>query len=155
MIVGEDWLEECSPMWVHWANKVMRFTYLRKRIELQCVRQQVSQCPVITAIGLQGLLSREAIQHCVQFKWDRELPNQSSDSGEVHALNEGHAAGFPHQIQSLLDDFEDLFQEPTSLPPQRPFDHHIQLLPGAPPVNIRPYKYSPAQKDEIEKQITE
>jgi len=28
-------------------------------------------------------------------------------------------------------------------------------LPGAPPINIRPYKYSPAQKDEIERQITE
>jgi len=36
--------------------------------------------------------------------------------------------------------------------------HHrdlIQLLPGAPPVNIRPYKYSPAQKDEKEKQLAE
>jgi hypothetical protein len=28
-------------------------------------------------------------------------------------------------------------------------------LPGAAPVNIRPYKYSPAQKDEIERQIAE
>ncbi|XP_066365248.1 uncharacterized protein [Miscanthus floridulus] len=45
--------------------------------------------------------------------------------------------------------------EPNTLPPQRPFDHHIKLLLGDPPVNIRPYRYSPAQKDEIEKQLSE
>ena len=27
MIVGEDWLEACSPMWIHWTKKQMRFTY--------------------------------------------------------------------------------------------------------------------------------
>lgn len=34
MIVGEDWLEECSPMVVHWKNKVMTFTYKGRRIKL-------------------------------------------------------------------------------------------------------------------------
>jgi hypothetical protein len=28
-------------------------------------------------------------------------------------------------------------------------------MPGAQPVNIRPYRYSPAQKDEIESQLSE
>lgn len=41
------------------------------------------------------------------------------------------------------------------LPPQRKFDHAIPLMPGAQPVNIRPYKYRPAQKDEIECQVAE
>lgn len=41
MVSGEDWLEECSPMWVHWSNKIMRFTYQGKRIELYGVKQQV------------------------------------------------------------------------------------------------------------------
>lgn len=26
MILGQDWLEQCSPIWVRWAKKVMRFT---------------------------------------------------------------------------------------------------------------------------------
>jgi hypothetical protein len=61
----------------------------------------------------------------------------------------------PSEIQNLLHNYSDLFQEPTTLLPQRSFDHHIQLLLGAPLVNIRSYKYSPAQKDEIEKQLAE
>ena len=104
---------------------------------------------------MQGLFSWEAVQHYVQFKWESDQAQQSSAAMEIHALNEGQAAMLPQQIQSLLDDYADLFQEPTSISPQRPFDRHIQLLPKAPPVNIRPYKYSPAQKDEIEKQIVE
>jgi hypothetical protein len=35
MIVGEDWLEDCSPMWVHWRKKIMKFTYKGKRITLR------------------------------------------------------------------------------------------------------------------------
>uniref|UniRef100_A0A452YJ10 Reverse transcriptase domain-containing protein n=1 Tax=Aegilops tauschii subsp. strangulata TaxID=200361 RepID=A0A452YJ10_AEGTS len=31
----------------------------------------------------------------------------------------------------------------------------IPLLPGAKPVNIRPYRYSPAQKDEVERQVAD
>ena len=55
----------------------------------------------------------------------------------------------------MIDQYEDVFQTPTSLPPRRSFDHQIHLVPGAQPINIRPYRYSPVQKDEIEKQLAE
>lgn len=48
-----------------------------------------------------------------------------------------------------------MFKDPDSLPPQREFDHSIPLLPGVNPVNVKPYRYSPTQKDEIERQIQE
>lgn len=35
----------------------------------------------------------------------------------------------PDQITQLLSEFEDVFQEPRSLPPQRVHDHHIPLKP--------------------------
>ena len=53
----------------------------------------------------------------------------------------------------MLDVYADLFQEPKSLPPPRQFDRHIQLVPGAQPINVRPYRYSPSQKSEIEHQL--
>jgi hypothetical protein len=34
-------------------------------------------------------------------------------------------------------------------------DHAIDLLPGAQPFRLRPYRYTPQQKDEIEKQVRE
>ena len=68
MIVGEDWLEDCSPMWIHWSNKIMKFTYQGKRIELHGVKQH-TQCTAISYNCLQNWISREAVQHCIQFKW--------------------------------------------------------------------------------------
>lgn len=61
----------------------------------------------------------------------------------------------PVEIQHLLDKYEDVFREPTELPPKRPCDHQITLVPRAQPVDVRPYRYAPVQKTEIERQLTE
>ena len=65
------------------------------------------------------------------------------------------APTLPAEVQHLIGQFASLFVEPTSLPPSRACDHEIPLLPGAQPVNIRPYRYPPALRDEIEKQVAE
>ena len=52
-----------------------------------------------------------------------------------------------------MAEFEDLFQEPTQLPPTREVDHHIILQEGTAPINVRPYRYAYFQKAEIEKQV--
>ncbi|XP_066341079.1 uncharacterized protein [Miscanthus floridulus] len=49
-------------------------------------------------------------------------------------------------------DYSDLFDPPTQLPPSRSCDHSIPLSPGAAPVYSRPYRFSPAIKDEVENQ---
>jgi hypothetical protein len=63
------------------------------------------------------------------------------------------AETLPEPVEQLLQEFEVLFLEPTQLPPPHQFDHAIPLLPGAKPVNLRPYRFNPAQKDEVERQI--
>jgi hypothetical protein len=59
--------------------------------------------------------------------------------------------GIPKEVQEVIHDNYDLFVVPTSLPPNRVFDHDISLYPESLPVNCKPYRYSPQQKDEIEK----
>jgi hypothetical protein len=61
----------------------------------------------------------------------------------------------PAGVQEVLHKYSELFQEPKSLPPQRNCDHSIPLQQGTQPVNIKPYRYSLTQKDEIEKQLKE
>ena len=62
----------------------------------------------------------------------------------------------PPGVDCLLEEFEDNFQDPTTLPPSRGiYDHRIPLQPGAAPVNIRPHRYPLKQKDFIEKLIKE
>nr|KYP35812.1 Retrovirus-related Pol polyprotein from transposon 17.6 [Cajanus cajan] len=56
----------------------------------------------------------------------------------------------------LLKEFDDIFEEPTQLPPFRPgHDHKIPLVQGANPVNKRPYKYAKNHKDVIDELVQE
>lgn len=57
----------------------------------------------------------------------------------------------PPAVSQLVHEFADVFQDPHSLPPHRVYDHAITLFPGSAPVNSKPYRYSPLQKDEIER----
>ncbi|PIN20224.1 DNA-directed DNA polymerase [Handroanthus impetiginosus] len=54
------------------------------------------------------------------------------------------------EVNKLLGEFGDVFEEPKSLPPNREIEHKIQLLPNATPKRQAPYRYSHAQKNEIE-----
>ncbi|KAL4376913.1 hypothetical protein GQ457_02G033300 [Hibiscus cannabinus] len=58
-------------------------------------------------------------------------------------------------IRKLLVDYEDVFREPTELPPERGHDHRIPLLDETAVVKIKPYRYPAYQKDEIEKLVKE
>ncbi|GJZ40777.1 putative mitochondrial protein [Tanacetum coccineum] len=59
------------------------------------------------------------------------------------------------QIQTLLNTFHSVFETPKELPPIRSHDHTIPLLPNTTPINIRPYKHPPNQKDAIELMVKE
>jgi hypothetical protein len=57
-------------------------------------------------------------------------------------------------LDVLLEQQGAIFSELTGLPPPRPYDHRIHLLPGTEPVAVRPYRYPRLQKDELERQCT-
>lgn len=42
---------------------------------------------------------------------------------------------------NLLDQFQEVFGEPTVLPPNRDHNHNFVLQPGAKPVCVGPYRY--------------
>ncbi|XP_058754567.1 uncharacterized protein LOC131627728 [Vicia villosa] len=57
----------------------------------------------------------------------------------------------PPSLVQLLDQYSDIFAEPTALPPSRPgFDHKIPFKEGTQPFNLRPYRFSIVQKDIID-----
>ncbi|WVZ95473.1 hypothetical protein U9M48_041234 [Paspalum notatum var. saurae] len=125
LIVGMDWLEAHSPMKVHWLHKWMAIPYHNDTVVLQGV---VSELPV-------GSVVEVAV-----------ISISSLDFSKM---------GLHQDLVQLLTAFAHVFDTPTGLPPSRACDHAIPLFPGASPVHIRPYRYPPAVKDEIERQITE
>ena len=64
-------------------------------------------------------------------------------------------ANIPLIVQTLLAEYNDLFAQPTSLPPARDVDHCIPLKTGTEAVNVRPYRHSHYQKHKIERLVTE
>nr|GEV49633.1 transposon Ty3-I Gag-Pol polyprotein [Tanacetum cinerariifolium] len=59
------------------------------------------------------------------------------------------------ELTQVIENFSDVFEVPHELPPKRNHDHRILLILGTPPVNIRPYRHHPIQKDAIEAMVKE
>ena len=125
VILGMDWLSAFSPMKVNWQDKWMSIPYGSSTVVLQGLKSSDAGCNII------------------------QLFNITSD----HLTEQ--APPLPPLVQELLVEFQDLFAEPSSLPPRRDCDHTIPLVPGAQPVSVRQYRYSQKLKTEIEKQVTE
>jgi hypothetical protein len=128
MIVGMDWLQSHSPMKIDWVNKWMHIRYAGEDVQIHGLYSSLPELSVIEVFMVQDEVSDAAC--LVQTT-------------------------MPEFVQQLLDSFQHLFAEPNELPPRRAYDHSIPLRPRAQPVNVRPYRFPPAMKDEVEKQIIE
>jgi hypothetical protein len=71
------------------------------------------------------------------FWWGVGSTRHDVQSTRLHSVH----ADEQSVLAKLLDSFADVFAEPTGLPPARPCDHRIHLLPNTAPVAIRPYRY--------------
>lgn len=57
---------------------------------------------------------------------------------------------------ALLNEYSNIFTEPTQLPALRPgLDHKIPLKEGSKPFNLRPYRYSIIQKDIMDNSVND
>jgi hypothetical protein len=144
MILGDDWLCDRSPMWVHWCRRIICFTHQKSRVTLHGVQDTWTSCKPITNNKLHGLMHRGGISHLVQV----QLPH-------VTAVAKTETVPLHSSVQMLIQEFDHLFQKPSALPPSRSADHRIPLILGAQPVKRRPYRYMPDQKNEIEHQVYE
>jgi hypothetical protein len=124
-ILGMDWLSHFSPMEVDWRHKWLKIPY------------------AAASRLLQGDLHDLPPGSVVQVS----LISTASSSSQTD--------GLPTEFAQLLQDFQSVFTPLAGYPPQRECEHDIPLLPGATPVSVRPYRYPPAVKDEIERQIAD
>jgi hypothetical protein len=134
-----DWLECHSPMAIHWAQKWLEFEYDHRKVRLQGVLPNTQACSNITCLQLDSLIRQEVVERLLELQQVNKTP-------EIEVLE---------PIKQLLSHYQHLFSKPQGSPPKRSVDHAIDLIPGAPPFRLRPYRYTPQQKDEIEKQVQE
>ena len=140
MILGMAWLYPLGWTCVHWQKPILKFRQGGETITLQ---------------GDQSLYKTEMSIN----EADKELTKSQLFMVELHQIYQVA----PHTQSKLAIALEDklksgfpkLFAPLTELPPARAVDHSIPLVPDAQPVNLRPYKYSHVQRDEIEKLFRE
>ena len=58
-------------------------------------------------------------------------------------------------VQTLLQQYASIFENPTTLPLFRETDHQIHLKHDVAPVNVKPYRYPQFQKIEMENLVQE
>lgn len=143
-ILGMDWLKKQGKMACDWEQKSLSFQHNGQEITLQgIVQSQQAQLAEISTEQLQKWLNGNEV-------WALALLDQLPDT-TPHAESSVIAS----DLRCLLDEYKDVFADPNCLPPHRALDHAITLDKDARPVNTRPYRYSPLQKDEIERQVAE
>jgi hypothetical protein len=123
MILGLDWLASFSPMQVHWDQKWISIPYEGS-----------------TAM-LFGEFANLPVGSVVQVCLIQE--SECSATGPV----------LLPVVQALLTEFAALFEPVSGLPPSCHCDHAIPLIPGSQPIFVRPYRYAPLLKSEIERQV--
>jgi hypothetical protein len=123
IIVGMDWLAVHSPMKVDWGHGWLLIPYGTSSVLLRGGIEDVQATTAVRSTTLESLA----------ISW--------ADMG------------LPQQMASLLSEFNSVFDPPSGLPPSRDCDHSIPLVVGYSHVHVRPYRYPPLIKDEIECQI--
>eukprot|EP00253_Pinus_taeda_P018627 PITA_18627 len=68
---------------------------------------------------------------------------------------EGYNAKQQADLEKVVPEYDILFQEPKGLPPKKEIVHAIILQQDAPLPNIRMYRFSSLENDEIKKQVQE
>ncbi|XP_019246354.1 PREDICTED: uncharacterized protein LOC109226006 [Nicotiana attenuata] len=150
LVLGALWMKTLGPITMDYTELTMSFDYQGKHHVLKGVTEE---CKLSSSKAINRNCSAEAQFFMLQVVSPRTLEECHPHFNALHLPVEN---SLPEALQRLLGQYQMLFREPTTLPPQRGvFDHRIPLQEGTKRVNIRPYRYSSMKKDIIEKLVLE
>ena len=142
VILGMPWLGTLGDVKVNWKMLTMKIKMGKAVIVLKG-DPSLSR----TEVSLKAMA--RALQHHSQGVWV-ELCQTSTTSDLSERVQE-----VPKTVKEVLAQHQQIFRPITGLPPSHDIDHAIQLIPGASPVNVRPYRYPHILKNEIERLVQE
>ncbi|XP_057444654.1 uncharacterized protein LOC130736899 [Lotus japonicus] len=143
IVLGIEWLKTLGDTIVNWQTQHMSFWCDHKWVKLHGFRAENETCG-----ALQGLLKSPWEKNQGELRGGDKHKSPVDKMGNL--TNEQQ-----RELNQLLRDSAQVFQEKLGLPPGRGREHQIPIMQGQGPVNVRPYRYPHMQKAEIEKQVRE
>ena len=138
VVLGVQWLKSLGPVLTDYNSLRMKFFHAGTFVELQGDTET-------TLNSLSSSQFHRLLQHQPESLYFHITVLSDDNSMAPSDIDPA--------IQELINRFHSLFRVPEELPPARPTDHRIHLIPNATPVNVRPYRYPHFQKQEIEAQV--
>ena len=124
LVLGVQWLEMLGPVVCDWKQLTMGFMWDNTQQQLQGIDMGTIQEASVKELSKEFRQGLSFFAIC------------------PYSVKTEPQANMNPALQKLLAQYQDIFSEPTQLPPQREVDHCITLKEGIEPVNVRPYRYA-------------
>ena len=171
MILGESWLLQ-HKAYLDYGGLCCVLRKGHKRISLSCpdISKRLQARPAAASLFLSAVQCRKAVARGAEVKYVQviHVPEPSSvaaadvsSSAEQLQGTRTHATDrslmSESALQAVIHDYKDRFPDtlPDGLPPDRNIAHAIPVEPGSSPQDKHLYRMSPAEKVEMERQVTE
>ncbi|GJZ20946.1 retrotransposable element Tf2 [Tanacetum coccineum] len=138
-MMSTSWLATLGDMQCNFKKLIMKFNHKGR----QLVLRGMNNTHVHWMQGNEGMLKQAELSSMALCVYPVQLCQMES-VGSVSA-----------EVEQVLTQFDEVFEVPKDLPPQRSHDHQIPLMLNTPPINVRPYRHPPNQKDAIEGMVKE
>ncbi|GJY69837.1 putative reverse transcriptase domain-containing protein [Tanacetum coccineum] len=143
VIIGMDWLRRCHAVIVC-DEKLVRIPYGNETLVFRCNESKdgrESRLTIISCSKAQEYMAKGCQIFLAQISAKKE-----EDKSEGKQLKD----------VPIVRDFPKVFPEDLSgLPPARPVEFQIDLIPGAAPVARAPYRLAPSEMKELSEQLQE
>jgi hypothetical protein len=126
LVLGCDWLYTHSPYTMDLKQRTLK---LLSTTEGEILLRDASFQQGVESISVNMLHKGKTVGAVGYYLFPiNQLSSNSQDQQNSHDIDE------------LLIEFKDVFEEPTTLPPVRNCDHAIPLKQGSEPTVVRPYR---------------
>ncbi|GJS08199.1 reverse transcriptase [Tanacetum coccineum] len=143
MVLGIQWLATLGNIRCNFKELRMDFKYNGKRVSIRGTHRSTME-------WLSNKTSEKAVKQALQAELHSVALCAFPNSAATCMLLEETRVEMNPLCQQVVDKYANVCEIPTKLPPKRDHDRRIPLVAGSQPVNIRPYKHPPTQKDAIE-----
>lgn len=137
IILGVQWLRTLGTCQVNWETHEWKFVYKGTKVTLHGDPTLHHSHFSLKSLSLEMMIQQKGVElQLCNTEMVKEIKDET-----------------PVLIQSVLQEFQQVFAKPTGLPPIRGSEHAIRLCEGSGPICVRPYRYPHAHKEEMEKLV--